>query len=165
MSISEITFKEVSKQNKPAIEKFISEYWGSNLVVVHNTKYYPSELNGFAAFIKNEIAGLITYIIENNELEIITLNSKYENLGIGTKLMELIKNTAKVNCCRNIWLITTNDNLLAIKFYQKSGFQLVRVYPDAVEEARKIKPEIPLIGESGIPIRDELKFNLRVGTD
>ena len=59
-----------------------------------------------------------------------------------------------------MWLITTNDNLNALRFYQKRGFELVAVHRHAVDESRKIKPEIPLVGENGIPIRDELGLEL-----
>jgi hypothetical protein len=60
-----------------------------------------------------------------------------------------------------LWLISTNDNLNALKFYQKRGFSLVKLYKNAVNETRKkIKPEIPLIGENGIPIRDEVELEI-----
>lgn len=57
-----------------------------------------------------------------------------------------------------IWLITTNDNLNALGFYQKRGFRIKAVYPGAVDEARRIKPEIPLAASNGIPIRDEIEL-------
>ena len=62
--------------------------------------------------------------------------------------------------CKRIWLITTNDNINAIKFYQKCGFVFSAVYCDAIKNSRRIKPEIPLIGNFNIPIRDELEFEL-----
>ena len=47
-----------------------------------------------------------------------------------------------------------------MRFYQRRGFALVRVYPGAIEQSRRIKPQIPRVGNFGIPIRDELKFVL-----
>ncbi|MGD8245715.1 MAG: hypothetical protein PVG25_02965 [Anaerolineae bacterium] len=61
---------------------------------------------------------------------------------------------------QRIWLITTNDNLAALRFYQRRGFSLVAVHPGAVDQARTLKPEIPAIGHSGIPIRDEIELEL-----
>ena len=55
-------------------------------------------------------------------------------------------------------LITTNDNVGAIGFYQVIGMTIARVGINAMEEARKLKPDIPLTGEKGIPIRDEIEF-------
>ena len=55
----------------------------------------------------------------------------------------------------------SNDNPPALRFYQKRGFALVAVHANAVERSRQIKPEIPLIGRGGIPIRDEIELELR----
>jgi len=55
---------------------------------------------------------------------------------------------------------TTNDNLNALRFYQKRGFVLAAVYPEAIERARKIKPTISLIGYEGIPLRDEIELEM-----
>jgi hypothetical protein len=57
-------------------------------------------------------------------------------------------------------LITTNDNTAALRFWQKRGFKLLRVHRNAVEKSRKLKPEIPLTGNDGIPIRDEIELEM-----
>ena len=158
------TYRETEPTDRIWIDTFISEHWGSNLVVVHNTSYCPSKLNGYIACKEDEKIGLITYQIKDEECEIVTLNSLIENNGVGSSLVRLVEKEVKGIGCKNIWLITTNDNLRAICFYQRLGYQLVNVYPNAVEESRKIKPEIPIIAENKIPIRDELKFCLRIVT-
>ncbi|HEX7715028.1 MAG TPA: GNAT family N-acetyltransferase, partial [Bacillota bacterium] len=62
--------------------------------------------------------------------------------------------------CQRLWLITTNDNLAAIRFYQLRGFVLVALHRDAIAQSRKLKPEIPLRGIDGIPIRDEIELEV-----
>lgn len=52
----------------------------------------------------------------------------------------------------------TDDNLHALRFYQNRGFVLVAVYRNALEISRQLKPEIPLIGKNGIPLRDEIEL-------
>jgi hypothetical protein len=59
-----------------------------------------------------------------------------------------------------VWLVTTNDNLDALRFYQRRGLRLVAVHAGAVDEARRLKPEIARVGEYGIPIRDEIELEL-----
>lgn len=61
-----------------------------------------------------------------------------------------------------IRLITTNDNMEAIKFYQKRGFRIIKVYPGAINESRKIKPSIPLTGNNGIPVKDEIELEMEL---
>jgi hypothetical protein len=60
-----------------------------------------------------------------------------------------------------VWLTTTNDNLDALRFYQRRGFRISAVRPRAVERARAtLKPEIPEVGAYGIPVRDEIDLEL-----
>lgn len=61
---------------------------------------------------------------------------------------------------RRLWLVTTNSNLDALRFYQRRGLHLVRVWPDAMNRSRELKPEIPMIGDFGIAIRDELELEI-----
>jgi len=103
---------------------------------------------------------LVTFQITGDACEIVTLDSLIEDRGIGTGLIEAVSTAASAVGCRRLWLITTNDNLHALGFYQKRGFRLAAVHPGAVDAARKLKPEIPLIGNDGIPIRDEIELEI-----
>ena len=160
--MEKITYRKLFKEDKTWINEFIKEHWGSNKIVVHKSVYYPNKLNGFLAEDRKKKIGLITYKIEKDGCEIVTLNSVKQNKGVGTQLVKLVLSEAKKRKCKNIWLITTNDNIKAIRFYQKLGFRLIKVYSDVVKESRKIKPEIPVVAENGIPIRDELEFRLKI---
>jgi len=144
-------------QNK--VIEFFKFHWGSTKMVISSGVYDCSELDGFAVLNEEgDIIGLVTYIIRDNECEIISLDSILEGKGIGTSLINEVENVAVKNNCKLIKVITTNDNLLALRFYQKRGFVLWRIINNAVEKAREIKSEIPLIGNDGIPIRDEIEL-------
>ena len=73
-------------------------------------------------------------------------------------LIEQVKDIARSVGCKRLWLITTNDNMHAVRFYQRRGFMLVAVHRNALAVSRKLKPEIPLIGVDGIPLRDEIEL-------
>ena len=64
--------------------------------------------------------------------------------------------------CRRVWLITTNDNLDALRFYQRRGYHLWKLHVGGIARDRKLKPEIPAIGEHGIFINDELELEKRI---
>ncbi|WP_408009783.1 GNAT family N-acetyltransferase [Pseudalkalibacillus sp. A8] len=143
--------------NKQKIEDFFLKQWGSPRMVLSTGTYDCDTLDGFTILDGNgEIIGLLTYIIEKDECEIISLDSIQENKGIGSTLIRETERHLKTKDCKKIKLITTNDNLRALKFYQKRGYQLTQVFPNAVEKSRRIKPEIPLTAANGIPIRDDL---------
>ncbi|WP_157065215.1 GNAT family N-acetyltransferase [Amphibacillus sediminis] len=137
--------------------EFFKLHWGSPEMVISSGVYDCSTLDGFAVVNEEvEIIGLITYIMRTNECEIISLDSVDKGKGKGTALVQEVEKLAMKKKCTRIKVITTNDNLLALKFYQKRGFFISKIINHAVEKARALKPEIPLIGYDGIPIRDEL---------
>ena len=142
------------------VRRKIIETWGAETVVVHQTVYHPAELPGFIAEAEGEIAGLLTYQLEGEACEIVTLDAWRTGLGVGTALIETVKQAAGREKCRRLWLVTTNDNLPALRFYQKRGFVIATVHLNAIEKDRRLKPEIPLTGMDGIPIRDEIELEM-----
>jgi RimJ/RimL family protein N-acetyltransferase len=89
-----------------------------------------------------------------------SLHSVEQGSGVGSALIEAVKKAAIAARCKRMWLITTNDNTAAMRFYQKRGFVLVAVHRNALERSRKLKPEIPLVGMDGIPLRDEIELEM-----
>lgn len=155
-----LTIRPADKADRNWVAQFLDEHWGSTRVVSRGQVYLAHLLPGFIAEVDGERVGLITYRLEDDECEIVTINSVSEKQGIGTALIETVRETVAEEGCKRIWLITTNDNLPALRFYQKRGFHLVAVYPNALDESRKIKPEIPLFGYDGIPLRDEIELEI-----
>jgi GNAT superfamily N-acetyltransferase len=149
-----ISTKELEKG---IITTFFIAHWGSPRMVISSGIFQCDDLDGFAALNEEDnIIGLITFYIEGNGCEIISLDSIEENKGIGTALVQQVENTAEDNGCQRIKLVATNDNLHALRFYQRRGYRFVKVLQNAVGDAREIKPEIPFFAENGIPIRDEI---------
>ncbi len=149
----------IEEKQVDTVNRFFIEQWGSSEMVVSSGVYNCAALDGFAALNeKGEITGLITFDRKETEVEIISLDSLLEGHGIGSMLLERTEQLAQAENIKQITLLTTNDNLNALKFYQKRGYRLSRIFPDAVTDARKIKPSIPLIGEYGIPLQDELQL-------
>nr|WP_205093072.1 GNAT family N-acetyltransferase [Thalassobacillus pellis] len=142
---------------KEQISDFFIRQWGDSKMVTSSGIYHCDMLDG-AAIVNDdgEILGLLTYVILESECEIISLDSKIENHGIGSMLILEIETIARRRKFPIIKLITTNDNLHALGFYQKRGYRITDIYVDAVDKARKIKPDIPLYASNGIGIRDEI---------
>jgi GNAT superfamily N-acetyltransferase len=156
----EMNIRPLADDDRAWLERFVLERWRAPTVVGHGRVYRVAELPGFVAEERDEPLGLVTYSISGDACEIVTIDSLREGTGIGSALVEAVASLAREVGCRRLWLITTNDNLRMLRFSQKRGLTLVAVYPNAVEESRKLKPQIPLIGRDGIPIRDELELEL-----
>jgi len=105
------------------------------------------------------VAGVLTYDVVADQCEILTLHVARQWSGVGTQLVAEAARIAAEAGCSRLWLVTTNDNVDALRFYQRRGFRLASVRCGAVDEARRtVKPHIPVTGNYGIPIRDELEF-------
>ncbi len=103
---------------------------------------------------------MVTYHTDGDECEVVTMNCLVKGVGIGSALLDAVKDVAASAKCKRLWLTTTNDNMAALRFYQKRGFSLVAVHRNALEQSRRLKPEIPWIGIDGIPLRDEIELEL-----
>ena len=154
--------KEIDNTNRKEVNNFLIEHWFSTNIISRGKIIDGTSLDGFIAYYNNEIVGLVTYLISNDECEILSLDSLKENNGIGTLLLEKVINKAKEKKCKKIFLITTNDNIYALSFYQKRGFTFSNIYIDSMKNSRALKPEIPIIGYNNIPIRDELELEIKL---
>ena len=104
-------------------------------------------------------AGLLTYVIIDDACEILTIHATEPWAGVGTALLDAVRRVARASACTRLWLVTTNDNVDALRFFQRRGFRIRKVRPGGVDKARvRLKPEIPLIGAHGIPIHDEIEL-------
>jgi GNAT superfamily N-acetyltransferase len=154
--------RRIEDSDREAIARFIEEHWHSRLVMSRGKRYFPHEHEGFVEWREGRIAGLLTMAYEDDALQVLTLNSTLEGERIGSALMLQAIDDARARGITRIWLTTTNDNLRAFGFYQRLGFRLVQVNVGVVDEARKVKPQIPEVGHNGIPIHDEIVFELRI---
>ncbi len=154
----DISIRPLTDADYEWVKQFIMQRWGSTFMIGHGVTYTIHELPGFIADVEGEHAGLLTYAIQGRDCEIVSLDSTRP--GVGTALMEAVKAYARQEGCTRLWLITTNDNMHALRFYQKRGYVLFAVHRDAVTRARRLKPEIPLLGNDDIPIRDEIELEL-----
>jgi ribosomal protein S18 acetylase RimI-like enzyme len=107
---------------------------------------------------------VLTYVLDGDSCEVLTLHAASRLGGVGTALLAAAERVATNAGCRRLWLITTNDNVDALRFYQRRGFRLAALHAGAVDEAReRLKPEIPRRGEYGIELRDELELEKVLG--
>ncbi len=136
--------------------------WGSTVIARLGELVDAAELPGFVALHQHERRGLATYADRSDGIEIVTIQSLAEGVGIGRALMDRLRRLADDSGADRLWLTTTNDNERAIGFYQRWGMDLVRLVHDGAARSRRVKPSIPLVGHDGVPIRHELEFEVRV---
>ncbi len=158
----DIQIRETNETDLAWTTDLLEKQWGSTTIVTRGKSQDARKLPALVAILNGERVGLLSYHIDGKDCEIVSLDSLVEGKGIGSTLIEQVKEIAQKAGCQRVWLITTNDNLYALRFYQKRGFTLSALYPNALEQTRKIKPQISLIGRDGIPLRDEIELESKV---
>ena len=150
----------ISEKNRLLVDKLIADDWSGPFIAVHNTLYDTRTHPGFVAMEAGSIIGYILYNIADGDCEITVLESHSEGRGVGRALVDEVICIAEKAACRRVWLITSNDCVRAFGFYQKYGFDLRSVNMNAMDAARKLKPQIPLVNYDGIPVKHEFEFEI-----
>lgn len=149
----------INSQFRAKVNQFIEDEWAGPIVITKGIAHDTSNADGFISVTEGELTGYALYHIHDYQCEILVIQSILENHGIGSALIDSVIEIARKNMCTRVWLITTNDNTHAIRYYQKFGFDLKAVYINALDESRKLKPSIPLLGIDGIALKHEFEFD------
>jgi GNAT superfamily N-acetyltransferase len=171
-----VEIRSIEAGDADRVRAFLEAHNGPLRVVSRGLLHDLRTLPGFLAENDRELAGVLTYrtmrappaargletVLGPLELEVVTLNAVPPGRGTGSRLLaHAIAHARSIGCSR-LWLITTNDNDPAIRFYDRRGMVRVAVYAGAIRNSRAIKPEIPLTGVGGQPIEDEIEYEVRV---
>jgi ribosomal protein S18 acetylase RimI-like enzyme len=151
-----VAVRPLREDERPWVATVLRERWGGDVVLADGREHRPAKLPALVAEADGERAGLGTYAVEDEACELVTLDALREGAGAGGALVEAVVEAARAAGCRRVRLVTTNDNLPALRLYQRHGFALVALRPGAVDRSRERKPSIPREGLGGIPLRDEL---------
>jgi ribosomal protein S18 acetylase RimI-like enzyme len=152
------SIRPIAPADEETIAKILTEQWGDRLSVSRGKMLDASKLPGFIAEENASLIGLITLHFADGECEVVTINAFRAGVGVGRALLARVEQECAEHGLVRLWLITSNDNTEAMAFYQRCGWRLVAVHRNALTEARKLKPQIPLVGHHGIPITDEVEL-------
>jgi DNA-3-methyladenine glycosylase I len=154
--MSPFEIRTATSRDCEAIVALLRDRWGGETMVVHDTVYRLADLPAIVAVDGPDLVGLVTYNPGIESWHVLSLDSLVPGHGIGGALLDRVESAARGAGSLRIELVATNDNVDAMRFYQRRGYQIAFIDRGAVDRARTTKPSIPLIGFHGIPIRDEL---------
>lgn len=153
-----LRIEPIADEHRDWLRSKVQEIWKGRYVVQRGVAYEPANLPGFIAYQDETPVGVATYHILDDECEMITLDSLSQWKGVGTALIEAVEEEARKQACSRMWMIVTNDNIDGLRFYQRRGYVICAVHPGSVEQCRKLKTSIPITGNYGIDIRDEIEL-------
>lgn len=141
----------------------LCEHFDSTRVVSLGRLHDAAALPSLVAVEDGIPVGSLHYSLDGGQCEVVTLVVERPRMGIGTALLGSLVELAKSSACSRLWLVTTNDNHAAQAFYRAVGWRCVAVHAGAIARSRMLKPEIPALGIDGIPLEDEIEFDLDIG--
>jgi ribosomal protein S18 acetylase RimI-like enzyme len=153
-----VEIAELEPSDIDGAARLLDDELGGRRQVVLGKVHDVLALPGFVARVADELVGVATYDRRGarTELAALAVRATHRRRGIGGALVEACAAQASEAGASELWLVTTNDNLDALALYQRRGFRLAELVAGGVDRARQQKPEIPPVGDHGIPIRDEL---------
>ncbi|MDP6822898.1 MAG: GNAT family N-acetyltransferase [Dehalococcoidia bacterium] len=154
--------RPLTGDDRTALTGWVTHTAGSPVAVTPLCAYDIRELDGFVAADVDGITGVLTCAVERQTCEIVTIDALQPGRGIGAMLLDSVRKLAVQRGCKRLTLFTTNDNLQAQRFFERHGFRLAALYPDAMDAVRQIKPKVPATGDNGIPLRDMIRYELKL---
>lgn len=154
--------RPLTDADRPLVRQWTAEDFGDDTVVSRGALHHPDQLPGLIAERHGEPVGLLTYRFDSDSCQVVTIHSRVRRQGIGGALMRAVIDLALQSGINRVWLVTTNDNTPALRFYESREFRVVAVHKGAVDEARRLKPAIPLTGVDGVEIHDELELEIYI---
>jgi GNAT superfamily N-acetyltransferase len=151
--------RPITAEDREWVTELISTAFGSVRVMSNDHLIEDASLlDGFAAEIDGRPVGCALINDVDGDVELVALVSTYRGAGVGSGLLESVVERGRRDGWKRLWLVTSNDNTDAIRLYQRSGWDWTEFKRDSITRARKLKPEIPELGNHGIPVRHEIHF-------
>lgn len=152
----------ITDDNRKMLTQFIIDNWYGSIMIIKGERVDITTEDGYCIIDKNSVVAVVTYRLKNNICEITLLYTVKQRCGIGKKLVHEVTKTVRNKGGDTVMVVTTNDNIEAIAFYQKMGFDIVNIYRNSMDYVRKMRPTVPIMGENNIPLRHEIEFPIFV---
>ncbi len=154
--------RDAGPDDAELVRRLLTGSWNGTIVVGRGVRHDAATLPALLAELGGVPVGLLTYRVYDDAMEVVTIDATDPHRGAGTALLVAAFSRAAAQELRRVWLVTTTDNLDAIRFYQRRGMRVVHAAPGAVDVGRaRYKPTIPQVGDYGIGLHDELVLEYR----
>jgi GNAT superfamily N-acetyltransferase len=149
-------------RTEPVDQEYIRKDWDTRWglpVVSTRRTYAPEDVQGLVYRDEwGEAQGLITWHIDDDSAEMVTVDAYQRGRHIGGRLLNAAEAELQKRGVRRLMIVTTNDNLRALGFYVRHGYRITRIDLDGMDRVRRVKPNVPRTGHDGLPLRDMIEL-------
>lgn len=149
---------EIRPMEQHRLVELLQLRWPERTMLVAGRFVEPEDVLGIGAFTGDRLHGIATWLVNGRVMHIVAVNSFTEMRGIGIALVDAMIAHARSLGLATLRATISNDNVVALRFYQKRGFKLIALHRGIFDAMRYVRPSIPAVGLDGIPIRDELEL-------
>jgi ribosomal protein S18 acetylase RimI-like enzyme len=155
LDLPEVLVRAGTEDDRPAVLRLFERDFGRTRLVTFGEELHLETMSTVVADSEGEIAGALAYRERQEALHIVALATDplWQRSGVGGHLVAEAELIARQRELTRVLVATTNDNLPSLYFYQRKGYRITAILPEAMAGA---KGKEPSIGFGGIPIRDEI---------
>lgn len=159
-----LVIRAITESDRAWQREILTEHFGSPRISSRRKWIDTMMLPGLVAWRGGERVGILMHapMTRGSECELVAFAAVGTQGGVGTPMLAAFAEAGKLAGCSRLVLTTTNDNLDAMRLYQRRGWRMVKIYRGAMDDARREMPEMPRIGAYGIEMRDDVEFELRM---
>jgi GNAT superfamily N-acetyltransferase len=154
-----VEVRPLADEDRPWVAEVCRRRFGAETVAARGRLHRPAGLPGLVAWEQGRRAGALCFCEEPGGAELVLLVGEPPGRGAGSALLEALAALGMERGWPRLRLLVTNDNTVALRFYQRRGWELVALHAGEVDRDRELKPEIPERGLDGIPIRHLLELH------
>jgi GNAT superfamily N-acetyltransferase len=153
---------EIKPVPRERLTELLTMRWPDQNMFVGGRFVAPEDVEGIGAFTGERLHGMATWLVHGHIMHIVAVNAFTEMRGVGARLVDAVIAHGRAAGMALLRASISNDNLVALRFYQKRGFRVTGLNRGMFDLMRHTKPSIPLVGLDGIPMHDEfeLEFHL-----
>ena len=142
------------------IKRLALTYWGETEVRCFDRDYDVLALPALLAASDGQVAGALSYSMEDDRLVIVMLNvhPEYQGRRTARSLLAIAEEEARGRGIPRLVVATSNDDLPALYVYQRWGFVITDILPGAVLDHHGHE----VLGFASIPVRDEIRLERRL---
>jgi N-acetylglutamate synthase-like GNAT family acetyltransferase len=161
LELPPVLVRQAGEADRTRIQELFLSDFGHLTIVAFGEVMHADQEAALVAEMKDDVAGALAYRRLGDALHIVALatDPMWQRSGVGGYLLAEAELLARRDGAARIITATSNDNLPSIYFFQRHGFRLTEVAPDAFAH-HLAHPHAP--GFAGIPVRDELRMEKRL---
>lgn len=159
LDLPPVLIREASDEDRGSALALFARDFGRRWIVAFGEEMKLDEAPAIVAVMQGELAGALLYRLMGDALHVVALatDPTWQRSGVGGHLVAEAELLARRLHLGRTVVTTTNDNLPSLYFYQRRGYRITEVVPDA-QHLRRDDP----VGFAGIPIRDEIRLEKRL---